>query len=273
MSARLWQHIPEHLDPIIFSIGNFAVYWYSVMWLMAFAICYALLVYRIKKGESSFTKEFMQDVIIYALIGAIAGGRLGYVLFYDLAYYVAHPLLIVSPYDPSANTWTGIYGMSYHGGLIGVIIALFLFARKRNIQSLHLFDFIVPVVPLGYMCGRVGNFLNQELVGRVTSSQWGMYFNNEIYLRHPSQLYEAFMEGVVLFLILWKMRNNKWHVGIMSGLYIIGYALMRFMVEFFREPDAHIGFVWMNLSMGQIMSAGMFIIGVVFIVYNVKMQK
>lgn len=238
------------------------------MWLVAFAVCYLALVYRIKKGEGVYGVELIQDVMVNALFGALIGGRLGYVIFYDLPYYVAHPLSIVSPYDFSRGEWVGIYGMSYHGGVIGVLVAIFLIARKRKIQVLKLCDFIAPVVPLGYMFGRLGNFFNQELVGRITTSPIGMYFNGETILRHPSQLYEAFFEGVLLFIILWQMRNKRFPIGVMSMIYLMLYSIFRFVIEFYRAPDAQLGFVVGNLTMGQVLSICVMIISVGFLVYR-----
>ncbi|MEA3322976.1 MAG: prolipoprotein diacylglyceryl transferase [Patescibacteria group bacterium] len=268
-----YQHIPKLIDPVAFSIGSLSVHWYSLMWLAAFAATYFLLVWRIKKGEGSYDKNFIQDVTANALIGALIGGRLGYVIFYDLPYYLAHPLQIISPYDLVAGEWVGIYGMSYHGGVIGVVIALIWTARKKKKNILDLFDFIAPAASLGYMFGRIGNFFNAELVGRITQSPVGMYFNDDIFLRHPSQLYEAFFEGLILFVILWSLRNRGLPRGVMSALYLIGYSLARFGVEFFRAPDAHLGFIFSGITMGQILSFVMFGAGIVLLFLSYKWKK
>ncbi len=260
--GNLYQHLPEHVSPVIFSVGNLSVHWYSIMWIIAFGIVYILLRWRINKGEGNFDIVFIQDILINAFVGAIIGGRLGYVIFYDLGYYLAHPLQIISPYDFAIDKWIGIYGMSYHGGIIGISIALAWSAYKNKKDIITIFDFIVPAVPLGFMFGRVGNFFNGELVGRVTTSPFGMYFNNESVLRHPSQLYEAFFEGLVLFVILWPLRNYKLQKGMLGVLYLIGYSMMRFGVEFFREPDEQLGFVVSIFTMGQILSVVMFIVGI-----------
>lgn len=257
-----YQKIPEYISPIAFSVGPLSVHWYSLMWIVAFVVGYVLLMYRVKKGEGKYGVDFIQDIVANALIGALIGGRLGYVFFYDFLYYVAHPLQIVSPYDFALGEWVGIYGMSYHGGLIGVIVALVWSARKNGKDILRLFDFVAPVVPIGYTFGRIGNFMNEELVGRVTTSSFGMYFNDENILRHPSQLYEGFLEGLMLFIVLWSVRNKKFKRGTLSAFYLIGYALARFIVEYFREPDEHLGFVVGQMTMGQVLSGIMIVAGV-----------
>ncbi len=265
---EFYQILPQNIDPIAFSFGPIHIQWYALMWLLAFAVVYVLLVWRIKKGEGSgYDKDFIQDLLFYGFLGALIGGRLGYVLFYDFSYYFSNPLLIISPYDFGRGVWTGIYGMSYHGGIIGAVMALFIFSRKKKMAMLPLVDFIVPAIPLGYFFGRLGNFLNNELFGRVTTSPLGMYFDSMAFLRHPSQLYEAFFEGIVLFIILWTLRNKIKFPGYLAALYICGYAVIRFFVEFTRAPDAHIGLFGGILSMGQILSMIMFVVGVIFYVW------
>jgi phosphatidylglycerol:prolipoprotein diacylglycerol transferase len=270
---EFYQHIPDFIGPIAFSIGSFAVHWYSLMWIAAFAIVYFLLIWRIKRGERKYDKNFIQDVISNSLIGALIGGRLGYVIFYDLPYYIAHPLQIISPYDFTSGQWVGIYGMSYHGGIIGVAIAIIWTAHKKDKNFLDLFDFIAPVAPLGYMFGRLGNFFNAELVGRVTTSPIGMYFNGENITKHPSQLYEAFFEGLVLFVILWSLRNKNLSRGMMTSFYIIGYSITRFGVEYFRAPDAHLGFIFAQITMGQILSFIMFGVGFGLFIWSYRQRN
>ncbi len=269
---NFYQHLPEYVRPVAFSVGNLSVYWYSLMWITAFGVIYFLLWWRIHKNESDFDIKFIQDVTVNALVGAVVGGRLGYVIFYDLGYYLAHPIQIISPYDFTLDKWVGIYGMSYHGGIIGVSIALAWSAYKNKKDLIALFDFIVPAVPLGFMFGRIGNFFNGELVGRITTSPIGMHFNNEVVLRHPSQLYEAFFEGIVLFVILWNLRNRKLQKGMLGVLYLVGYAVVRFGVEFFREPDEQLGFIVGRLTMGQLLSLIMFIVGIC-IFFLIKRKK
>ena len=272
---EFYQDLPLYISPIAFSIGWFSVHWYSLMWIIAFVVVYLFLAYRLKKGEGKYDIEFIQNVVSNSLIGALIGGRIGYVLFYDLNYYVAHPLQIISPYDPVLHEWVGIYGMSYHGGLIGVAIAFIITARKNNQDLFRLTDFIVPVIPIGYMFGRIGNFMNGELFGRVTNSFWGMHFDSDVFLRHPSQLYEGFFEGIVLFAFLWSLRNAHLKKGVLTALYVIGYACARFGVEYFREPDAHLGFIFGQWTMGQVLSFCMLIggFGMILWLYRKELLK
>jgi phosphatidylglycerol:prolipoprotein diacylglycerol transferase len=239
------------------------------MWILTLLVIYLFLLLRLKKGEGNYSKNFIEDLLLNGFIGALIGGRLGYVLFYNLSYFVAHPLEIISPYNFGTESWTGIYGMSFHGGAIGVIIALILTTKKEKKNYLEIFDFLMPVFPLGYFFGRLGNFFNGELVGRQTEKFWGVYFNGENFLRHPSQLYEAFGEGLFIFLILWFIRNKKLKKGVLSSLYLIFYAIIRFFIEFFRQPDEQLGFIFLKLTMGQILSLGMFLIGISLILYLV----
>lgn len=256
-----YQNLPQKIDPVAFSLGPASIYWYSLMWVLAFVVGYALLIYRIKRNEGGYVKDFIQDITANLLIGALVGGRLGYVAFYDLFYYIHHPIEIISPYNFALGEWTGIFGMSYHGGLIGAFVAIVLTAYRNKKPLLQLCDFIVPVVPIGYMFGRIGNFLNHELVGRVTSSQFGMKFDGYPLMRHPSQLYEAILEGLVLFMVLWSIRNKSFKAGTLSAWYLVGYAVMRFIAEFTREPDAHLGFIIAGFTMGQVLSFLMFFVG------------
>ena len=226
------------------------------MYLAAFGLVYLLTVYRIKKEHYPLNPEIIQDYCVWAILGVILGGRLGYVLIYHFGYYAAHPLEIFLPFQFTPEfRFTGIAGMSYHGGLIGFLAGTILFCRRRNIPFWSFMDLIAPAIPLGYMFGRLGNFINGELYGRVTSVPWGMYFPSdpEGLLRHPSQLYEAFFEGIFLFALLWILRKRNWFEGSLSCLYLIGYGMVRFVIEFFREPDDHLGLVLGSLSMGQIL--------------------
>ncbi len=271
----LWwyQHLPSFIDPVAFSIGNFSVRWYSLMWIVAFLVVYGVLRLRLRVDHISFSTHFVTDLSANALLGALLGGRIGYVLFYDFVYYVQHPLEVISPYSFDLHQWVGIYGMSYHGGIIGVIIAIYLSVRHTSHHFVHVLDFIAPAVPLGYMFGRIGNFLNHELVGRVTTSSFGMYFYDESILRYPSQLYEAIMEGLLLFILLWCLRNNKYFKsGTLSAMYLCGYAIARFCVEFVREPDAHLGFILYGVTMGQLLSGIMGLCGVLFLLWIYRDQ-
>lgn len=281
-----YQHLPEATSPIAFSIGPLYVRWYPLMYLVGFLVVYLLLRYRIQKGEaekifnfqfsiynqfsiSKFQNDLLFSFLIYIFLGLIIGGRLGYVLFYNLSYYWRYPLAIISPWDPVTHQYIGIYGMSYHGGLAGVFLAAWLFTRKHKLNFWGLGNFIAPAVPAGYFFGRIGNFMNGELWGRVTTAWWGMYFPDSaiaqtqnfaaLPLRYPSQLIEAFLEGVILFLFLWPLRNKKIVRDYALVLYLSGYASARFVAEFFRAPDRQLGFVLGLLTVGQLLSIALFV--------------
>lgn len=262
---RWWQSLPLHIDPVIFEIGSFRPQYYGLMYVVAFAITYFLVVHRLKhEPRFTLTMAQMQDLVTGMIIGLLVGARLGYVFIYNLDYYLAHPLEIILPvkFDDGFQ-FTGISGMSYHGGLLGVALACFIYGRRHRVSFWQICDLFVPAIPLGYTFGRIGNFINGELYGRVTTLPVGMQFPlADARLRHPSQLYEALLEGVVLFAVLWPLRKCKFPTGAMLGLYLIGYGTARFIVEFFREPDAHIGFVALGLSMGQLLCAFMILAGV-----------
>ena len=264
-----WQHLPSRIDPNIFQIGSFQVRYYSLMYIVAFALTYFLVVYRLQKEKFPYTRETIQDFMLWAIIGVILGGRLGYVLFYNFEYYLRHPSEIFLPFDFSHGIrFVGISGMSYHGGLVGLVAAAVIFCRKYRIAFWNMADLFAPAVPLGYTFGRIGNFINGELWGRATTVPWGMYFplDGSGLLRHPSQLYEAFFEGVLLFAVLWGLREKRYFEGFFVALYMAGYGLVRFFIEFYREPDAQLGFVLGSLSMGQVLSLLMVIAGVVIAV-------
>jgi len=271
---EFWNHIPEHINPVIVQTGQFQVRYYGLMYVVAFSTVYLLIFYRIKNEPFKYSKDIIQNYLIWAILGVIIGGRLGYVLFYNFKYYITHPLEIILPFSfTDGFHYTGIAGMSYHGGLIGVILTGFFFCYKNKINFWHFTDLFIPAIPLGYTFGRIGNFINGELYGRVTTLPWGMYFplDQTRELRHPSQLYEAFFEGVFLFLILWGVRKKSLFDGFLFSLYIIGYGLARFFIEFVREPDSQLGFITGSLSMGQILSLCMISGGI--IVLLVKKRK
>ena len=267
-----WQHIPESINPNIIDIGFFQVRYYSLMYVIAFAATYLLVLYRIKKQKYDFRRETLQEYFLWAILGVMIGGRLGYVLFYDFHYFLEHPLEIISPFQLTNEgvIYTGISGMSYHGGLIGVVLMTLLFCQKNKIKVLKLTDLLSPAFPLGYTFGRIGNFINGELYGRATSVPWGMYFplDQTHQLRHPSQLYEAFFEGIFLFIILWRLKERKLFDGFLSCLYLIGYGFVRFFIEFVREPDSQLGFIFGPFSMGQILCICMILAGIIIIVTN-----
>ncbi|HPN96757.1 MAG TPA: prolipoprotein diacylglyceryl transferase [Candidatus Moranbacteria bacterium] len=252
-----FKYMPFFLNPIAFEIGPFSVTWYSLMYLVGFWVVYSLIKYRIRKGEGDIIKTSqLFDFLIFVFLGLIAGARLGEVFLYDPEYYFSNPVRIISPFDPVTKEFIGIYGMSYHGGLVGALLAGWIFAKKRNINFWSLVNFITPAVPAGYFFGRLGNFINSELWGRETKMPWGMYFPGDDLglLRHPSQLYEAFFEGLVLFFLLWPLRNKENIKDKILLLYLLGYALFRFFIEFFREPEEPTGMLLGYFTLGQILS-------------------
>lgn len=267
----IWQTLPSHISPTLFSIGSFQLRYYSLMYLVAAGVVYFLATYRIKREGFKYSDENLQDFLVWAMVGLIIGGRLGYALFYNFNYYAQHPLEIILPFEFSNGIkFVGLSGMSYHGGLIGIVITSFFFCRKYRINFWNFGDFLVPAIPLGYTFGRLGNFINGELYGRTTSVPWGMYFplDPTLSLRHPSQLYEALFEGIFLFIILWLIRKKSPFDGFMVGLYILGYGLVRFFIEFYREPDAHLGFVLGFNTMGQVLCILMMLAGIAIILWR-----
>ena len=262
-----WQHLPENINPILFEIGWFRLHYYGLMYIVAFAITYFLALYRIKhEGRFTITANQIKGFCFHMIVGLIIGARLGYVLFYGFSYYLKHPLEIILPFSlTNGFQFSGISGMSYHGGLIGVTIAAWLYVRKSRIDFLESIDLFVPVIPLGYTFGRLGNFINGELFGRTTTASIGMYFPLSLTndLRHPSQLYEAFFEGIFLFVLLWSIRKEKMPKGTMLSIYLVGYGLVRFIIEFYREPDAHLGPILFSLSMGQVLCLFMIMSGII----------
>lgn len=269
----LWQRLPSQISPNIFEIGSFQLRYYSLMYLVAFSFTYFLVGYRIKRERLSYTSETIQDYFVWAITGLILGARFGYILFYNLAYYLGRPWEIILPFSLEGGFhFTGLSGMSYHGGLLGLIAASLIFCRRRNIRFWSFADLFAPAVPLGYTFGRLGNFINGELYGRVAQVPWGMYFplDPTAQLRHPSQLYAASLEGLLLFVILWNLRRIKAFPGFHLCLYLIGYGLARFIVEFFREPDQQLGLFWGAISMGQILSGLMILSGLGIILLKRK---
>jgi len=246
------------INPIAISIGPLPIHWYGLMYLVGFLAAWGLLSWRREQSTLKLTSSQLSDLLFYAALGVIIGGRLGYVIFYDWAYFVANPLFIF-------QTWKG--GMSFHGGLIGVILALWIYTKLNQRSLIELTDFVAPVVPLGLGAGRIGNFINSELWGRVTDLPWGVIFPNGGDLpRHPSQLYEFLLEGVVLFLILWIFSSRPQPKGAISGLFLVLYGLFRLTIEIFREPDLQIGFILRWFTAGQLLSLPMILFGIILLV-------
>ena len=244
-----------NINPIALKLGPLEIHWYGIMYVLAFIAVWVLGSRRAREPNSGWTEEELADAIFYGALGVIFGGRIGYILFYNLPYYLRHPLNML-------KVWQG--GMSFHGGLLGVTLALYVFARKYHKRLLAVTDFIVPWVPIGLGAGRIGNFINQELWGRPTTLPWGMVFRNAGNIpRQPSQLYEFTLEGVVLFIILWMYSRKPRAMGSVSALFLVLYGLFRFLVEFTREPDAQLGFIWGPFTMGQLLSVPMILGGIV----------
>ena len=251
--------VHPQIDPIAFSIGPLAVRWYGLMYLAGFAAAWWLGTRRIAKGLAPITRAQFDDLVFFAVLGVIVGGRLGYVLFYKPGYSAVHPLEIFA-------VWQG--GMSFHGGLLGVILAMGWVAWRRGVDFLRLMDFIAPLCPLGIAAGRMGNFINGELWGRITDVPWGMVFRGAGPLpRHPSQLYQFALEGVLLFVILWLYSAKPRPRGAVSAMFLIGYGVLRVAAEFFREPDDFLGLLAFNLSMGQWLSLPMVLAGVAMLAW------
>lgn len=247
---------PE-IDPVVFSIGPVTVRWYGVMYSLAFLAGWPLLKGQARRMGLGLSKDELGDLLVWILLGVILGGRLGYILFYQTSYYLAKPMAIF-------RIWEG--GMAFHGGLIGVAVAICLFARKKKIHCLTLGDLVSPAVPVGLFLGRIGNFINGELWGRVTDLPWAMIFPHAGPLpRHPSQIYEAILEGLLLFSVLWWLGKERRKPGVLFGSFLLGYASARILVEFFREPDAQLGLLSMGLSMGQWLSFPMMATGLVIL--------
>jgi phosphatidylglycerol---prolipoprotein diacylglyceryl transferase len=258
------------IDPILISFGPFKipwlgligpleVRWYGFMYLMGFCAAYFVIRSELKRKQGPIPAAQADDMLFYLIVGLLIGARIGYVLFYNLEAYLAAPWEIFF-------VWYG--GMSFHGGLIGMVISGYLFARQRHVNFLELADIGALAAPIGLLLGRIGNFINCELFGRVTTAPWGIVFPAGGNLpRHPSQLYEAFFEGLVLFCLLWFSRTRITRYGQVLALFLVGYGVFRFSIEFFREPDPQLGFLFHWLTMGQILCAFMILTGVLLFVY------
>lgn len=249
-----------NIDPIAFSIGPLAVRWYGLMYLAGFAIGWWLGLRRISRNQSPITRQQLDDLLFLIVLGVILGGRLGYVLFYKPGYYASHPLEIFA-------IWQG--GMSFHGGLLGVMAAMTFAARRHGVDYVRLMDFLAPLTPLGFAAGRLGNFINAELPGRVTDLPWGMVFpGTDGAPRHPSQLYQFALEGVALFVLLWWFSSKPRPRGQVSAVFLLGYGVLRFIAEFAREPDAFIGYLALGLTMGQWLCLAMIAAGAALLAWS-----
>ncbi len=250
------------IDPVALQLGPLAIHWYGLTYLAAFGLFMLLATLRLRHkpysmsiGPHPWRRADVEDLLFLGVLGVVAGGRIGYCLFYKLDYYLSHPLEIF-------YIWQG--GMSFHGGLLGVLLAMVWFARSRHRPWLEVVDFIAPCVPAGLAAGRVGNFINGELWGRVAdpSLPWAMVFRGAGDLpRHPSQVYQFLLEGLLLFVLLWLYARKPRRTGQVSGAFLLGYGVFRFIAEFFREPDAHLGLLSLGMSMGQWLSLPMVLAG------------
>ncbi|AEF24226.1 prolipoprotein diacylglyceryl transferase [Pseudomonas fulva] len=254
-----------NIDPVALDLGFLQIHWYGLMYLVGIGGAWFLASRRLHAFDPTWSKEKLSDLVFWVAMGVIVGGRLGYVLFYDLPAYIANPLLIL-------EVWKG--GMSFHGGLIGVMLATLWFARRNGKSFFELMDFIAPLVPIGLGAGRIGNFINAELWGKVSDVPWAMVFPTGGPLpRHPSQLYQFALEGVALFVILWVYSRKPRPTMAVSGLFAVCYGIFRFIVEFVRVPDAQLGYLaWGWLTMGQVLCVPMILAGLGLMVYAYKRQ-
>ncbi len=258
--------IYPQIDPIALSLGPLKVHWYGLMYVIGFIGFLLIGKYRARRSNGAISVEQVDDLMFYGALGVVLGGRIGYMLFYKLGEFANNPLSFF-------QIWDG--GMSFHGGLLGVILVMFLLAKKWNVPFLLVGDFVAPMVPIGLGAGRMGNFINGELWGKPTDVSWGMVFPQADQLvRHPSQLYQFVLEGILLFIILWFFSKKSRPIASVSGLFLLFYGLFRFLVEFVREPDAHIGYIaWEWLTKGQLLSVPMILIGLALIIWAYRNQS
>ncbi|MBX3616204.1 prolipoprotein diacylglyceryl transferase [Nitrosomonas sp.] len=254
--------VHPQIDPVAISLGPLSIHWYGLMYLLGFALFILLGRYRIKHyPHVTFTYEMLDDALFYGMLGVVLGGRLGHVLFYQFGYYLEHPLQTFA-------IWEG--GMSFHGGFLGVFVAMMMLARKYNLSWLAVTDFVIPLIPPGLAAGRIGNFINGELWGRTTDAPWGMVFPYVDELpRHPSQLYQFALEGLLLFIIIWIYSSKPRPTGAVTGMFMIGYGVFRSIAEFFREPeDGFMGVLTLGVTMGQWLSIPMILAGIAVLLWS-----
>ncbi len=252
-----------HIDPVLFSLGPLQIRWYGLMYVLGFLASVVLVRHQIQKFKIARMEDSFENLNLVLMISLVVGGRLGYVLFYNPAYYLAHPLEIFA-------TWQG--GMSFHGGLAGLLVGGAIYCIRHNLSVLQTADLYVAAGPIGLGLGRLGNFINAELYGRASTVPWAMVFpGGGPEARHPSQLYEFLLEGVLLFIILWKLKDVQhrrgWPAGTILSAFLIFYGIFRIFVELFREPDAHLGFLWNAITMGQLLSLVMVAAGLLILLF------
>lgn len=255
------------IDPILFQVGPLAIRWYSLAYIGGLLFAWRYMVHLSARPPQVASREAIDDFLVWATLGVVVGGRIGYTLFYNFDYYAANPLAVL-------QVWKG--GMSFHGGVLGVIVSGFIFVKRRNIPALRFADIVACATPVGLMLGRLANFINGELYGRASDVPWAMVFpRGGPAARHPSQLYEATLEGLVLFCVLYVLSRSqaiRSRPGVLTGVFMIGYAIARTIVELFRQPDAHLGVLAAGLTMGQWLSLPM-IVGGIYLIVRAKQQS
>ena len=271
---EFWNHIYEHFNPIAIDFGFISVHWYGIMYISALLLALWFAKWIIKKDNMPISEVLIDNYFIWIEVGIILGARIWYILFYDpnTSYYLSQPWQIFNPFSEDGE-FVGIRGMSYHGAVVGAGISSYLFSRRNPGEISKILDVVALSVPVGFVFGRIGNFLNQELVGRVTDVPWGIYVDGV--LRHPSQLYEGFLEGIVIAIIIYLYRKRKKFDGALIGIYGILYGTARFFVEFWREADSQLGYYANWLTMGQIQSVIMifFSIGIYIFFRSLSKEK
>jgi phosphatidylglycerol:prolipoprotein diacylglycerol transferase len=266
MSYNYWNHIYEHFDPVAFHIFSLPVHWYGMMYVLALLSALSIGKYFIKKDGLDFKEKELDVYFVYIEIGIILGARLGYILFYDTQtlYYLSHPWQIFNPFRD--GVFIGIRGMSYHGAIIGWFLGSYLYTKKHKVEFGKIMDLVAVSVPLAFVFGRIGNFLNQELIGRETDAPWGILIYGV--LRHPSQLYEAFLEGVCVFIVVWTYRKYQKFSGELILVYGASYGLFRAIAEIYRAPDIQIGYICCDfITLGQVLSLSMTAVAVGLWIY------
>ncbi len=252
------------INPVALSIGVLQIHWYGLSYLLGISLVWLNISFRARKDKSYWNSESISDIVFYAVAGVLLGGRLGYVFFYNFDQFILEPIIIF-------KIWEG--GMSFHGGLLGVLGAIAIYTVKKKIPFFKVTDLIAPSIPIALCCGRLGNFINTELPGRISSLPWALMFPGETIGRHPSSLYQALLEGPILFFSLWVFTKKDRPLMAISGFFLISYGALRIFSEFFRAPDTHIGFLLVGTTMGQILSLPMILLGIIIMWISYRKKK